>query len=109
LLFPSIQIDDSVTSEEPAIDETQAGRQSDVSDNDENAKSQICSRDDCDSNDKSVKCEHCAKQCGPIYSTLRGRVRVQRPQPEKVRDSILFRAEPFSNDISQSCQQNWKQ
>jgi hypothetical protein len=41
-LFLSIEIDESVTSEEPAIDETQAGRQIDISDDDEKAKSQIC-------------------------------------------------------------------
>jgi hypothetical protein len=39
---PSIETADSVTSEEPGIDETQAGRQIDVSDDDEKAKSQIC-------------------------------------------------------------------
>jgi hypothetical protein len=34
MLSPSIEINDSVTSEEPAIDETQAGRQIDDSNDD---------------------------------------------------------------------------
>jgi hypothetical protein len=42
MLSPSIETSDRVTSEELAIDETQAGRQIDFSDDDEKAKSQTC-------------------------------------------------------------------
>jgi hypothetical protein len=37
--IPSIKINDSEISEEPTIDETQAGRQSNISDDDKNLKS----------------------------------------------------------------------
>jgi hypothetical protein len=40
-LFPSIEIDDAVTNDEPTIDETQARRQSDISDDGKKVESHI--------------------------------------------------------------------